>query len=897
MDILHSLTSAFNPKAVAVVGASDRPGSRGSFVWSGVMNGRRVHEAYPVNPKYKYIGVTSCWPSLSEVPAKIDLAVIATPSSKIEGLLKECKKLGIPNVLITPGDEELTADRRWREHIAQMAREAGIRIIGPDSMGIMRPSIGLNVSYWPRLAQTGSIGLLCQSGAVTASVLEYAERSGIGFSTVISSGLESEVSLAEMIDFLVADPQTEIIALHVEALRHPRSFFSALKNAVRQKPVIVLKAGRGTNARRLACARLATAASDEAVFDAAIARVGAIRCDKLEEFVTTLEVFCTDKNPRQGRLAMLGTGLGFALLTADAADAEGIAFANFSMQTEKTLAKICNAKFGVTNPLAIAADADAEFFAQALTACLDDDNVDGVVVTISPTAANATPRTTQLLANAAKASFKPVVVCWAAPFAESLMRSSFKRGGLPCVATPQLAVRAFANLARYENLKKQRLQPPSETLTAGKPDLAAARRIVKQAKAQQRFILSDNETTELLQSFGITSLACTFAPGENEAAAAARRIGFPVAVKISAEGIAHKTDTGGVILNLMSESEVREAFNTVRDRCAQRAPMALFKGVFVQKMAHSERLREVCIRAATDPVLGAAISFSAGGRTGEIFTERTVELAPLTEPQARRMIRRHPVYKALGDFRGMPAANEDALVATLLKISALMCEIPAVAEISVNPLVIDDQMALSLDAGVALCARSDEPDARYSHMLMQPAPITSGEEFTSRGGLMRIRSIRPEDFAAEKRLLQRLSQKSAYLRFHKDATDVTDNEIIGFTDFDREREAAFVITDAGASIEKPEIHAVGRLTKAPDSDTAEFGIVVEDKFQRAGFGAILMQQLENEARSRGARLLSGWVLKGNDAMAGLMSRRGYRAADCPEDASMLIYSLELGSNR
>ena len=897
MDILHSLTSAFNPKAVAVVGASDRPGSRGSFVWSGVMNGRRVHEAYPVNPKYKYIGVTSCWPSLSEVPAKIDLAVIATPSSKIEGLLKECKKLGIPNVLITPGDEELTADRRWREHIAQMAREAGIRIIGPDSMGIMRPSIGLNVSYWPRLAQTGSIGLLCQSGAVTASVLEYAERSGIGFSTVISSGLESEVSLAEIIDFLVADPQTEIIALHVEALRHPRSFFSALKNAVRQKPVIVLKAGRGTNARRLACARLATAASDEAVFDAAIARVGAIRCDKLEEFVTTLEVFCTDKNPRQGRLAMLGTGLGFALLTADAADAEGIAFANFSMQTEKTLAKICNAKLGVTNPLAIAADADAEFFAQALTACLDDDNVDGVVVTLSPTAANATPRTTQLLANAAKASFKPVVVCWAAPFAESLMRSSFKRGGLPCVATPQLAVRAFANLARYENLKKQRLQPPSETLTAGNPDLAAARRIVKQAKAQQRFILSDNETTELLQSFGITSLACTFAPGENEAAAAARRIGFPVAVKISAEGIAHKTDTGGVILNLMSESEVREAFNTVRDRCAQRAPMALFKGVFVQKMAHSERLREVCIRAATDPVLGAAISFSAGGRTGEIFTERTVELAPLTEPQARRMIRRHPVYKALGDFRGMPAANEDALVATLLKISALMCEIPAVAEISVNPLVIDDRLAVSLDAGVALCARSDEPDARYSHMLMQPAPITSGEEFTSRGGLMRIRSIRPEDFAAEKRLLQRLSQKSAYLRFHKDATDVTDNEIIGFTDFDREREAAFVITDAGASIEKPEIHAVGRLTKAPDSDTAEFGIVVEDKFQRAGFGAILMQQLENEARSRGARLLSGWVLKGNDAMAGLMSRRGYRAADCPEDASMLIYSLELGSNR
>ncbi len=892
MDIQHSLSSAFNPKAVAVIGASDRPGSRGTYVWSGVMNGRRIHDAYPVNPKYKYIGVTSCWPSLSEVPAKIDLAVIATPSSKIEGILKECKKLGIPNVLLTPGDEALTSDRHWREHVSTLAKEAGIRLIGPDSMGIMRPSIGLNVSYWPRLAQAGSIGLLCQSGAVTASVLEYASRSGIGFSTVISSGLESEVSLAEMIDFLAADPQTEIIALHVEAVRHPRSFFSALRSAVRQKPVVVLKAGRGSNARRLASSRLATPASDEAVFDAAIARAGAIHCDRLEEFVTTLEVFCTKKNPRTGRLAMLCTGLGFALLTADAADAQNIELADFSVDTEKTLVKICSSKTNVSNPLAIAADADAELFAQALRACLCDDNVDGVIVTLAPTAVNATPRTAQLLANAAKDSFKPVIICWAAPYAEDLMREAFKRCNLPCISTPELGMRAFANLARYEQLKEQHLTAPSETLTAGSPDLEAARRIIRTAKSAQRHILTEKETAELLQSFGISSLLCTFAKNEAEAAAAARRIGFPVAVKISAEGIAHKTDTGGVILNLLSESEVRDAFNTIRSRCAERAPMALFNGVFVQKMANSERLREVAIRASTDPVWGASISFSAGGRTGEIFTERTVELVPLTEPLARNLIRRHAVYKAFGRFRGMPAANEDALIETLLRISALLCELPAVAELTINPLVLDDRQTLSLDACVSLCSRSETPDAVYSHMLAAPAPLMQSEEFPSRNGLMRIRSIRPEDFAAEKRLLQRLSQKSAYLRFHKDAADVTDNEIIAFTDFDREREAAFVITDAGASIERPEIHAVGRITKAPDSDTAEFGIVVEDKFQRAGFGSILMQKLENEARARGAKKLSGWVLKGNDAMASLMSRRGYRAADCPQDATMLIYSLE-----
>lgn len=897
MQIQHSLSSAFNPKAVAVVGASDRPGSRGTYVWSGVMNGRRTHEAYPVNPKYKYIGVTSCWPSLSEVPAKIDLAVIAAPFAKIEGILKECRKLSIPNVLVTPGDETLTTDRRWRERIAAAAREAGIRLIGPDSMGIMRPSIGLNVSYWPRLAQSGNIGLLCQSGAVTASVLEYASRSGLGFSTVISSGLESEVTLAEMVDFLAADPQTEIIALHIEAVRHPRSFFSALKNAAKSKPVIVLKAGRGAGARRLASARLGAGAGDEAVFDAAVERTGAIRCDRLEEFVTTLEVFRTGKNPRQGRLAMLCTGLGFALLTADAADRRGVVPAEFSPETEKVLSKICGACAGVNNPLAVSADADPELFAQALRACLADDNVDGIVVTLAPTAANATPRTAHLLAAAAQDSFKPVVICWAAPFAEDLMREAFKRCRLPSIDTPELAVLAFDNLARYERLKARRLTPPSETVTAGRPELERARGILRDAKRVDRHILTENETAELLECFGIRSLACTFAADENEAAAAARRIGIPVAVKLAAEGVAHKTDTGGVLLSLATESEVREAFATIRSRCQARAPLALFRGVFVQKMAPSENRRELAVHALTDPVLGPCIRFSAGGRTGEIFSECTVESAPLTEPAARSMIARHRLSPALAAWRGMPAADEDALVRVLLKVSALMSELPCAAEVDINPLVLDDKGALVLDASVSLSSRPEAPDAAYSHMLWPAAPMADSEEFASRGGLMRVRAIRPEDFAAEKRLLSRISKQSAYLRFHKNASEVTDNEIIGFTDFDRLREAAFVITDAGASIERPEIRAVGRITKSPDSEQAEFGILVEDKFQRAGFASILMQKLEAEARARGARLLSGWVVKGNDAMAGLMSRRGYRASDCPQDPTMLIYSFDLVTGR
>ena len=891
MEFSHPLKSAFIPHAVAVVGASDREGSRGTYVWNGVMNGRRALEAYPVNPKYKYIGVTPCWASLSELPAKIDLAVITTPASTVMGLLKECKKLGIGNVLLCPGDDAFTRDRHWRREVAQFAAASGLRLIGPFSMGIMRPSIGLNVSYWPQLAESGSIALISQSGAVTASILDFAARSAVGFSSIISSGIESDVSLAEIIDFFIADPQTEIIALQIDTLYHPRSFLSAVRAASRTKPVIVLKAGRGPNAERVTASHLASVPGSELVFDAALERAGAVRCDRVEDFCTTLEVFACGKNPRQGRLAVLANGIGFAALAADACDAAGVALAEFPAELQKEFRRFLGPSSPILNPLTLGSDASPELFANALKLALACDSVDGAVVTLAPSALIRMPRTVQLLAQTADESFKPVIVNWTTDATDPDTRLSFKRCRLPCVSTPDLAARSFANLVKSYALKQKRHAAPREASEFTGANLEVARVVIADARAKGEHVLNDEQTVQLLSAFGIRSLPSSFAATSQEAVAAARRIGFPVVLKLSANGVAHKTDVGGVLLNVLTESAVAEGFAEIRSKLAELAPMARFNGVFVQKMAENQHARELSIRAATDPVLGPAIYFGAGGRTGEIFTEETIGIAPLTEPMALEMISRHPVAASLERFRGMPAVHKEALAGVLLRISTLLCELPAVAEVVINPLVADEHGVVALDASMSLCARADKPDARYSHMLIAPTPTLFDEEITTSAGLMRVRSVRPDDFAAEKRLLGRLSARTAYMRFHKNGTDVTDDEIIDFTQIDHDREAARVVVDN--SNVGPEMHGVGRIFIAPGSKTAEFGILIEDDYQRAGLGSILMQQLEDEARRRGCTRIQGFVLKGNDPMAGFMASRGYRAVDCPQDANMLIYELLL----
>lgn len=889
MDFSHRLGSAFVPHAVAVVGASDRVGSRGTFVWNGVMNSRLALEAYPVNPKYKYIGVTPCWPSLAELPTKIDLAVIATPSSKVLSILEQCHKLGIANVLVTPGDESVTGDRHWRNLLLQKARAWGIRVIGPDSIGIMRPGIGLNVSYWPQLPATGPVGLICQSGSVTSTVLDYARRNNIGFSSVITAGRESDVSLAEIIDFLAADKETEVIALHAEMPSDPRSFFSAVRAASRIKPVIVLKSGRSATANRVIASHLASSVGSSAVFEAMLESFGAVQCERIEEFCSTLEVFAADKIPREGRMAILANGLGFAALAADAADAAGIRLAEPSSECTRTLAEIIRSATPLTNPIDVGSDASPERFAATLTHLMADDNVDGVMMVLAPSVILSTPDTIRSIAKIAKKSFKPLIVVWMSDMMPTPLRNIARDHALPCLTTPDLASRAFAHLCAFTRSKERRLTPPKEGSEVISWDQASALKIIDSARQNARHLLTEEQSAELLNAFGIQTVPSAFAKTADEAVAAACKIGFPVALKLCADGVSHKKDVGGVILDVFTEKEVTEAFDLIRKNCRNLAPMALFRGVFVQQMVRRANARELRISIITDPRLGPSIALGAGGITGEIFPETAIGIPPLTAPQAHDLIMRSRVVQSLGKFRGMPAANIDAIVQILMRLSRLVCEVPAVVELHINPIIVDETGALVLDTEVSLCSRSAQADENYSHMLVAPYPAHLSSSLSTKTGLMLLRSIRPDDFEAERRLLSRLSMQSAQLRFNKPAHEVTDAEIIAFTHIDCDREAAYVIVDDSSV--GPEIHGIGRISLTPGAEHAEFGILIEDAYQCKGLGNLLMQALEQAARSRGCRRLVGYVLQGNAGMTALMTRRGYHPEPC--DNAMISYTLTL----
>lgn len=887
MELHHSLLSAFIPHAVAVVGASDRPDSRGTYIWNGVMNGRRALEAYPVNPKYKYIGVTPCWPTLASLPTKIDLAVLATPANTILDLIKQCHDKGIRSVLITPSDPQLTNDRIWRREVQATAAQYGIRLIGPDSLGIIRPSIGLNVSFWSHLPQVGNIGFISQSGAIAATVLDHASHSGLGFSSVLSAGQECDVSIAEMIDFLVQDTSTEIIALHIDSLARPRELLSAIQAACRKKPVIVLKASRGPNAARVLTAQLATPVGQSELFESLLTRAGAIHCKTIESFCGTLSMFAPQKNPRQGRLAVLANGIGYSALLADAADAANVTLATFAPKTRQALARLFTTPTPILNPVTIATDAPVEKFTQVLEIVLADTNVDAVVIGLAPSDVMRQPRTPQLIANIAKTSFKPVIINWMTQVIHEGELLGFTRCDLPTLSTPDITMQAFANLVKYETLKERRLSPPTFGSDALPDELSLARNVIKQARDAGQHILSEEQTRQVLAAIGIQSVPCLFANSAESAGIAADRIGYPVAVKVMADGIAHKTDVGGVMLNIATRADVLQAFDEIQKHLQQLAPMAQFRGVYVEKMAHTQRSRELCLQCVSDPALGPAMTFSAGGRTGEIFPQRTMGLIPMIEPQIKQLIQSHPMHIPLGQFRGLPPANQAALVNTMLQLSHLMCEIPAISELRINPLFVDENGAQALDASISLCARPLTPDLDYSHMLICPPPRAQQNNIVSRMGALSVRAMRADDFYPLKALIERLSTQSAYLRFHKKQEEITPNELIDFTQFDRDREAAWVIEDHG------KLHAVARISINWDRREAEFGILVEDSFQRAGIGAQLMSIIENEASRRGIRKLMGYVLKGNDAMAALLTRRGYRATDCEDDPNTLIYLLNL----
>lgn len=824
MSVTHRLASAFIPTRVAVVGASDREGSRGRAVWSGVMNSRRVLEAYPVNPKYKYIGLTPCWAGLRDLPHTPELCVIATPSARVESVLKDCAALGIANVLVTPGEGTWTEDRLWQDKLAQTARERGIHLIGPDSVGIMRPDIGLNVSYIPKLAAAGPVGLVCQSAALTAAVLDYAAEAGFGFSSVISSGAEAATGLDEIVDFLAADAKTEIIALQILTVRHPRRLMSALKAAARVKPVIILPPGVSPAAGRLSAARLGTPSADPAVFAAAVARTGAACAESLEDFCAALGLLAFGILPKGSRTACAGNGLGVVNLTADAVTQAGLIPAQLSRSTHTALTALTQSPVLMNDPSDLGPEAAGTLVRDAARVILADPSADALIVSLSPMTAARESEAPALLAEVTREAGKPLLVCRTGG-TDVNFRDACRESGLIAFTSARAAASALAlALQSVTRTGESRTAEGPETETPA--DTAQAAAALENARRAHRLVLTESECAALLAAFGIRGAQGAFAATAQEASAAARTIGFPVAVKLSADGIAHKTDAGGVILNLRSEAGVAEAFETLKRHCAEKAPYARLRGVWVERMVDTANAREVAVDYITDPVLGPVITLGAGGLAGSLIRDKVILIPPVTQAQARESIRRSPVAALLRGCRGMPPADEKSLAATLMRLSRLAEALPALAELKLSPAAVDDKGLTVLDASGALCGRpvTAEPDAR--HMLFAPYPAYLETSVRLSAGALIVRGVKPSD---QQTLAAFTAQLSAQDRAALLAGDPATGDL---ADIDWDRECLLIAADD--SRVAPALHAVLRITQTPGKDPAV--VCITDRSYREDSG-------------------------------------------------------------
>jgi acetyltransferase len=916
MEPAHPLRAALAPRSVAVVGASERAGALGNYVFSNLLAGGFAGPIWPINPKYDTVFGRTCFDSVEQLPEAPDLVIITTPARSVPSVIEAAGRRGALAALVLSAGFAEAGDegRALQQTMLARARDARLRVIGPNCLGLLRPALGLNATFARSGARPGSVALVSQSGAVVAAALDYAAGAAFGFSSVVSTGAAADVDFADVLDFLALDPATRSIVLYVEGIHDARGFLSSVRAASSAKPVVVLKVGRHVTGSSAAMSHTGALAGNDAVFDAALRRAGAIRVHAFDQLFAAAQTLAAGRLPQSrvsdadrvgtahSRLAVITNGGGPGVLAADAVVDNarfGVRLAGLSPAALERLNALLPPHWPHANPVDIIGDADAARFARALQILVEDEANDGVLLLFCPTVGLGADDTARALLPVALATEKPVVTAWLGGEDARRGRRIFNEAGLPTAVSPERGVEAFANLAGFVRHRELRLQVPGPLVEPTEVDATEARRIIGAARAAGRVWLSELESKQVLAAFGIPTTRTAFAATADAAGEHACAIGFPVAVKIVAAGVTHKTEVGGVMLNVPDGEAVRGAFATLRSRLAERAPEAVFEGVLVQTMALRPRGRELLAGIARDPVFGPVLSFGSGGVMVEVQRDTALALPPLNAFLARDLISRTRVARALDAFRGAPPVAIDALIDVLVRLSDLAAEFPAVLELDINPLLADDHGVMALDARIRIAAQGTAegalaPDLRYSHLAIHPYPKRLEREIAVTSGPLRLRPIRPEDALAERRFIARLSPRSMYLRFHAPLKELTLERLVRFTQIDYDREVALVAIDETDPVE--EIRGIARYTRSADGASCEFGVTVEDSWQGRGLGRHLMDALEDSARAVGLASIFGYVLTENTAMVQMLTARGYRVEHEPGEGTVNVFRKRLSED-
>lgn len=896
-DILRAgrrtLGAFFAPRAVALIGATDKPGSVGRTILTNLIASPFGGTVYPVNPKRRSVVGIPAVPSVSAIGEPVDLAIIVTPPPGIPAILEECGQAGIgAAIVISAGFKEVGPEGAELERQAvEAARRHGMRLTGPNCLGVMSPVTGLNATFAAAMAPRGRVAFVSQSGALVTAVLDWALREKVGFSSIVSLGSMADVGWGDLIDHLGNDRETDAIVMYMETVGDARSFISAAREVALTKPIIVMKPGRTAEAAKAAASHTGSLAGSDDVLDAAFRRAGVLRAERISDLFYLAEVLGKQPRPRGPNLTVVTNAGGPGVLATDALIMGGGQLTALSADTMSALDKVLPATWSHNNPVDIIGDAPPERYAAALEIAAKDPHSDGMLVVLTPQAMTDPTRTAQQLVPFAKGLGKPVMASWMGGLDVEAGATILREAGIATFPFPDSAARMFTELWTWQqdlaSLYETPALPEDEDRVVHRDE---ARAVIAAAREAGRTILAESESKAILAAYGIPITETRIAPDVEAAVAAAAGIGYPVVLKLYSHTITHKTDVGGVKLNLRDESQVREAFGSIRSAVAEKKGLEHFEGVTVQPMIDWAGY-ELIVGSSIDAQFGPVLLFGLGGQLVEVFKDRALGLPPLTNTLARRMLERTRIFEALKGVRGRDAVDIAALEQLLVRFSELVVEHPEIAEIDINPLLASSDRLLALDARVILHP-ADLPASELPRPAIRPYPLQYRGFWNDRAGeVFCIRPIRPEDETLLIDFHHTLSEQSIYQRYFENLgldRRIAHERLIRvcFTDYDRE--LALVAEHRDPETGAPSIAGVGRLSKLRDGTSAEFATLVSDRWQGRGIGTELLTRLIDVARSEGLERIVAEILDTNGAMIRLSRRLGFTVKGDPLEGSLTM---------
>ncbi|MCU0235955.1 MAG: GNAT family N-acetyltransferase [Acidobacteria bacterium] len=892
---IHRLEQLFNPQRIALIGVSANPRSVGGKVLSNLVGSGFRGVVYPVNPDFEAVMGIPCFPGLRQLPRPVDVAVICAPAVKVPGIVRECGEAGVSGVVIVSSGFRETgpAGRALEDEVLAAARSfGGMRILGPNCLGIIVPGRQLNMSFAGAMPKSGHIAFISQSGALCAAVLDWAMEENIGFSCVASIGNALDVDFGDLIDYLGEDEKTRSIILYVESIGQARKFMTAARAFARGKPIVAYKAGRFPESAQVAASHTGALAAEDAVYDAAFQRAGLARVLDIGEIFDCAALIGRQKAALGPRLAVVTNAGGPGVMAADALIAAGGSLARLAPETLARLDEALPPSWSHGNPVDVLGDARSKRLGKAVEIVLQDPGADAVLVIVTPQAMTNPLAMANALAQLKDLSAKPMLAAWLGGESMHAGRAALSAAGIANYRTPEQAVRAFMTLVAYARNLDSLYETPRDIPLAFTPDRRRLHARLKELAGGSRRVLTENESKSLLEAYGIPTARPLAAATAAEAAALARQTGFPVVLKVLSPDITHKSDVGGVVLDLQDEDMVRRAFAAIMERARQALPKARLEGVSVQPMVSSADGVELILGIQKDPVFGTVVLAGMGGINAELFADRSLGFPPLNERLARRMLESLKIWPLLNGYRGRRPGRVDQLLEVLIRLSYFAADYPEIAELDINPLLVTPERVIALDARLVVDGTLDVDAVRpFEHLALRPYP----EEYvrTARlpdGTAVRLRPIRPEDEPMWMELLAGCSRESIYARFRHFFQWQSHQAAIRYCFIDYDREIAMV-----AELERDgrrELLGVGRLVADPDHESVEYAVLVGDQWQNKGLGSVLTECCLEIAGRWGLKRVVAQTGSDNARMLALFQRLGF-ATSPSADGSVIEAAREL----